>query len=70
VARVSCFFLHSFIDFLRAEQLFVIGKSAAHPLTDRVRLFARERQNIGQKGFNALVHQFPRCFTCGPSMGL
>jgi hypothetical protein len=56
---VSGFFLHSFIDFLRAEQLFVIGKRAAHSLTDRARLFARERQNVGQKGFNAPVHQFP-----------
>jgi hypothetical protein len=55
---------------LRSEQLFVVSKRAAHPLTDRVRLFARERQNVGQKGFNALVHQFPRGFTCGPPMGL
>jgi len=67
---VSCLFLHSFIDFLRAEELFVIGKRAAHPLTDRVGLFALERQNVSQKGFNALVRGFPRYSTCGPPMGL
>jgi hypothetical protein len=24
---------------------------------DRVRLFARERENVGQEGFDALVHR-------------
>jgi hypothetical protein len=27
-------------------------------------------KNVGQKGFNGLVHQFPHCSTCGPLMGL
>jgi hypothetical protein len=40
---VSCLFPHSFIDFLRSEQLGVVGKRDAHPLTDRVRIFALER---------------------------
>jgi len=70
VAGVSCFFLHSFIDFLRSEQLFVIGERATYPLTDRVRLFAFECQNVGQKGFNALIHRLPRFFSRGPPMGL
>jgi hypothetical protein len=31
------------------------------PLADRVRLFARERENVAREGFDALVHQaFPR----------
>ena len=68
VACVSCLFFHSFIDFLRSEQLFVIGKGATYALMDR--LFALECQNVGQKGFNALIHGFPRYFTCGPPMGL
>jgi hypothetical protein len=27
-------------------------------------------KNVGQKGFNGLVHQFPRCSTCEPLLGL
>jgi hypothetical protein len=33
-------------------------------------LFALERQNIGQKGFNALIHRLPRYSTRGPPIGL
>jgi hypothetical protein len=29
-------------------------------MADRVRIFALKRQNVSQKGFNALVHWFPR----------
>jgi hypothetical protein len=34
-----------------------VGERHAHPLADRVRVFARERENIGQEGFNGLVHR-------------
>jgi hypothetical protein len=55
---VGRFFPHSFIDFLRSEDLFAVGKSASHAMADRVRIFALKRQNVSQKGFNALVHWF------------
>jgi hypothetical protein len=55
---VSGLFLHSSIDFLRSEDLLAVGKRDAHPLSYRVRIFALERQNVSQKGFNALVHRF------------
>jgi hypothetical protein len=55
---VSGLFLHSSIDFLRSEDLLAVGKRDAHPLSDRVRIFALERQNVSQKGFNTFVHGF------------
>ena len=60
VACVSCLVLHSLIHFLRPEDLFVIGKSNAHAFANRVLIFALKRQNVGQKGFDALVHRFHR----------
>jgi hypothetical protein len=30
---------------------------ATRILADRVRFFARERENVGQEGFDALVHR-------------
>jgi hypothetical protein len=38
------------------EERLAVGKGPAHPLADRVRVFARERENIGQEGYDALVH--------------
>jgi hypothetical protein len=46
---VSCLFPHSFIDFLRPKDLLAVRKRAAHALTDRIRIFALERQNVSQK---------------------
>jgi hypothetical protein len=37
--------------FLRPEDRLAIGEGDAHPLADRVRFFARERENVGQEGF-------------------
>jgi hypothetical protein len=34
-----------------------LGEGAPHTLRDRVRLFARERENVAQEGFDALVHR-------------
>ena len=56
---MSCLFSHSFIDFLRSEQLSVVGKCHAHPLTDRVRIFALERQNVGKKASTRSSIAFP-----------
>ncbi len=36
--------------------MLVIGKRTAHPLADYVRIFALKREDVSQKGFNALVH--------------
>jgi hypothetical protein len=58
VAGMSRLVLHSLVHFLRAEDLFVIGESHAHALPNRVLIFALKRQNVGEKGFDALVHPF------------
>ena len=57
MACVRCLFLHSFIDFLRSEQLLAVDKRAAHPFTDGIGIFAFERQNVCQKVFNTLIHR-------------
>ena len=56
-ARLCPSFVYSF---LRPEQLLVIGKRAARPLTDCVRIVALKRKDVSQEGFNALVHRFPQ----------
>jgi hypothetical protein len=43
--------------FLLSKDFLAVGESYAQPLADRVRVFARERENVGQEGFNALVHR-------------
>ena len=39
------------------EERLAAGEGDPHPLRDRVRLFARERENVGQEGFDALVYR-------------
>ena len=39
------------------EERLAAGEGDPHPLPDRVRLFARERENVAQEGFDAPVHQ-------------
>jgi hypothetical protein len=34
-----------------------IGQGDAHAFPDRPRVFARERENISQEGFDALIHR-------------
>jgi hypothetical protein len=63
---VCCFLLHLLIDFLRPEQLLVVRKRAAHPLTYRVRLFALEREKVGQKASTRSSIGFPREAACEP----
>ena len=60
MACVSRLILHSFIHFLRSEYLLVVGKSDAHPLTDRVRIFALKRHYVGQKGFKVYLTHIHR----------
>ena len=67
MACVRCLVLHPFIHFLCPEQLLVIGKPAAHPLTDYVRIFVLKCQDVSQEGFNALVHRCPQ--DAGPERG-
>jgi hypothetical protein len=64
---MRCFVLHPFIHFLCPEQLLVIGKRTAHPLTDYIRIFALKREDVSQEGFNALVHRCPQ--DAGPERG-
>jgi hypothetical protein len=47
---------HPRVQFLRPENRLAVSYSDAHPLPDCVGVLARERENISQKGFNALVH--------------
>ena len=39
------------------EERLAAGEGDPHLLADRVRLFARERENVAQEGFDALVHR-------------
>ncbi len=50
--------------------MLVVGKGDAHSLADRVRIFVLKRWYVGQKGFNALVHRFPRFDASEPSYRL
>ena len=56
-ASVSRLVPHALLRLLQPEDRLALGEGAPHPLRDRVRLFARERENIRQEGFNALVHR-------------
>jgi hypothetical protein len=47
---------HSLLRLLQPEDRLAFGEGDPHPLPDRVRLFARERENVAQEGF-ALVHR-------------
>ena len=42
---------------LQPEDRLALGEGDPHPLPDRVRLFARERENVAQEGFDAPVHR-------------
>ena len=39
--------------FLRPEDFLTVGENDPHPLADRVRVFAREHENVSQEGFDA-----------------
>ena len=46
----------SFVRFLCPEELLAVGEHTSHRLANNVRRFCFKRQNLGQKGLNALVH--------------
>jgi hypothetical protein len=48
---------HALVHLLRPEDRLAIPEGDAHALPDRLRFFARERENVGQEGFDALVHR-------------
>jgi hypothetical protein len=47
---------HALVRLLRSEDRLAVREGDAHPLADRVRLFARERENVAQEGFDPLIH--------------
>jgi hypothetical protein len=66
-ASMSRLVPHAFLRLLQPEDRLALGEGAPHPLPDRVRLFARERENVAQEGFDALVH---RAFPAVPAVSL
>ena len=48
---------HALVRLLRSEDRLVVAESNAHLIADYVRFFTREDENVGQGGFNALVHR-------------
>jgi hypothetical protein len=57
---------HALVVLLRPENCLAIGQDDAHAFADRVRVFSRERENIGQEGFDALVRRAFRLAACEP----
>jgi hypothetical protein len=51
---------HALVRLLRSEDRLVVAESDAHLIADYVRFFTRERENVGQEGFDALVHRVSR----------
>jgi hypothetical protein len=66
-AGVSRLVPHSLLRLLRPEDRLALGEGDPRPVADRVRLFARERENVAQEGFDALVH---RAFPAVPPVSL
>ncbi len=48
--------LHALIVLPHPEYRLAIGQGDACAFLDRLRVFARERENVGQEQFDALVH--------------
>ena len=59
---------HALLRLLQPEDRLALGEGAPYPLRDRVRPFARERENVAQEGFDALVHLALACdAACWPA---
>jgi len=48
-AGVSRLVPHALLRLLQSEDSLALGEGDPHPLPDRVRLFARERENVAQE---------------------
>jgi hypothetical protein len=48
--------LHALVVLSHPEYRLAIGQGDAYAFLDRLRVFARERENVGQEQFDALVH--------------
>jgi hypothetical protein len=48
---------HALLRLLQPEDRLALCEGDPHPLPDRVQVFSRERENVGQEGFDALVHR-------------
>ena len=66
-AGVSRLVPHALLRLLQPEDRLALGEGDPHPVADRVRLFACERENVAQEGFDALVH---RAFPAVPLVSL
>jgi hypothetical protein len=42
---------HALVRLLQPEDRLARGEGEPHPLPDRIRLFARERENVAQEGY-------------------
>ena len=51
---------HALVRLLRSEDRLVVAESDAHLIADYVRFFTREGENVGQEGFDELIHRVPR----------
>ena len=56
-AGVSRLVPYALLRLLQPEDRLALGEGDPNPLPDRVRLFARERENVAREGFDALVHR-------------
>ena len=56
-AGVSRLVPHTLLRLLQSEDRLHLARATGTPSWNRVRLFARERENVAQEGFDALVHR-------------
>jgi hypothetical protein len=56
-ADASGLVLHALVVLPHPENRLAICQGDAHAFPDRLRVFSRERENISQEGFNALIHR-------------
>jgi hypothetical protein len=54
-AGVSRLVPHALLRLLQREDHLALGEGDPHPSPDRVRLFARERENVRQEGFDGSI---------------
>ena len=59
-AGVSRLVPHALVRLPHPEERLAACASDPHPLADRVRVFAREREYIGQESFDPLVYRVSR----------